>query len=197
MPKLNATHLPERLQEHIAKMERGEEVEAKKDKTLLSDEWQQALKDALQAQKVLKKSHKRPKTQAEKDALGWREIREVRLEIYRQALGELKDDMHLHVRKLQHQREAKAARVFMDAWSRAKKDGKDSLASKAAGNIALTRAGFGRPQTMGLTKRDREIQQMEEDILKQLTNKQSQSDKQQTIVTKKATKTAEPKRKWK
>lgn len=197
MPKINATHLTERLQDHIAKMERGEEVEAKKDKTLLSDKWQQALKDALQAQKALKKSHKRPKTQAEKDALGWKEIREVRLEIYRQALGELKDDMHLHIRKLQQQREAKAARVFMDAWSQAGKDGKDSLAAKVAGNIALTRAGFGRPQGMGLTRRDREVQQMEEDILKQLANKSSQNNKQQKVVTKKATKTVASKRKVK
>lgn len=197
MPKINATHLTERLQEHIAKMKRGEEVESKKDKTLLSNEWQQALKDALQAQKALKKSHKRPKTQAEKDALGWKEIREVRLEIYQQALGELKDDMHLHIRKLQQQREAKAARVFMDAWSQAGKDSKDSLAAKVAGNIALTRAGFGRPQGMGLTRRDREMQQMEEDILKQLANKPSHTDKQQKIVAKKATKTVASKRKVK
>lgn len=197
MPKINATHLTERLQDHIAKMERGKEVEAKKDKTLLSNEWQQALKDALQAQKALKKSHKRPKTQAEKDALGWKEIREVRLEIYRQALGELKDDMHLHIRKLQQQREAKAARVFMDAWSQAGKDGKDSLAAKVASNIALTRAGFGRPQSMGLTRRDREVQQMEEDILKQLANIPSHTDKQQKMVAKKAIKTVASKRKVK
>lgn len=197
MPKLNATHLPERLQEHIAKMKRGEEVEAKKDKTLLSDKWQQALKDALQAQKVLKKSHKRPKTQAEKDALGWKEIREVRLAIYQQALRELNDEIVGHMRQLQRQREAKAARVFMDAWSQAGKDGKDSLAAKVAGNIALTRAGFGRPQGMGLTRRDREMQQMEEDILKQLVNKPSHTDKQQKIVAKKATKTVASKRKVK
>lgn len=197
MPKLNATHLPERLQEHIAKMRRGEEVEAKKDKTLLSDKWQQALKDALQAQKVLKKSHQRPKTQAEKDALGWKEIREVRLAIYELALRELNDEMLYHMRQLKSEREAKAARVFMDAWSQAGKDGKDSLATKVAGNIALTRAGFGRPRRMGLTRRDRDVQQMEEDILKQLANKPSHTDKQEKIVPKKASKTIISKRKIK
>jgi hypothetical protein len=197
MPKINATHLTERLQDHITKMERGEEVEAKKDKTLLSSQWQQALKDALQAQKALKKSHKRPKTQAEKDALGWKEIREVRLEIYRQALVELKEDMHLHLRELQHQGEVKAARVFMDAWSRAIKDGKDGLSAMITGQIAQTRAGFDPKQSVGLTKRDREIQQMEEAILKQLANQSSQSDKQQKIVTKKAAKTMASKQKGK
>ena len=46
MPKLNATHLPERLKEAIEQLERGEEVEAKKNKTLLNAEQQQALEDA-------------------------------------------------------------------------------------------------------------------------------------------------------
>ena len=89
MPKLNNTHLPERIQEHIAKMERGEEVEAKKDKTLLNEQQQKQLKEALAQQQQLKKTHKRPKTQVEKDAIGWKEIRDVRLRIYKQALEEL------------------------------------------------------------------------------------------------------------
>jgi len=54
MPKLNNTHLPERIQEHIAKMERGEEVEAKKDKTLLNEQQQKELKEALAKQQQLK-----------------------------------------------------------------------------------------------------------------------------------------------
>ena len=56
MPKLNNTHLPQRIQEHIEKMERGEEVEAKKDKTLLNLTHQQLLKDLLAHQQQLKKS---------------------------------------------------------------------------------------------------------------------------------------------
>ena len=57
MPKLNIIHLLSRLKEHIEKMERGEEVEAKKDKTLLNKTQQQALKDALSKQQQLKKKH--------------------------------------------------------------------------------------------------------------------------------------------
>jgi hypothetical protein len=38
-------------------MERGEEVEAKKDRTLLNKTQQQALKDALSKQQQLKKKH--------------------------------------------------------------------------------------------------------------------------------------------
>jgi hypothetical protein len=179
MPKLNNTHLPERIQEHIAKMERGEEVEAKKDKTLLNEQQQKELKEALAHQQQLKKTHKRPKTQEEKDAIGWKEIRDVRLGIYKQALEELSANVVDDIKELQRQREAKAARVFMDAWSKAGKEGKVGNSALSAGNIALTRAGFGIPQSSMLTKRDREIRALEEGLLKQFENELSNEQKEQ------------------
>ena len=179
MPKLNNTHLPERIQEQIAKMERGEEVEAKKDKTLLNEQQQKELKEALAHQQQLKKTHKRPKTQEEKDAIGWKEIRDVRLGIYKQALEELSANVVDDIKELQRQREAKAARVFMDAWSRAGKEGKVGNSALSAGNIALTRAGFGIPQSSMLTKRDREIRALEEGLLKQFESELSSEQKEQ------------------
>ena len=179
MPKLNNTHLPERIQEHIEKMERGEEVEAKKDKTLLNEQQQKQLKEALAQQQHLKKTHKRPKTQEEKDAIGWKEIRDVRLGIYKQALEELSANVVDDIKELQRQREAKAARVFMDAWSKAGKEGKVGNSALSAGNIALTRAGFGIPQSSMLTKRDREIRALEEELLKQFENELSSEQKEQ------------------
>jgi len=179
MPKLNNTHLPERIQEHIAKMERGEEVEAKKDKTLLNEQQQKELKEALAQQQQLKKTHKRPKTQEEKDAIGWKEIREVRLEIYRQALEQLSANVVDDIRELQRQREAKAARVFMEAWSKAGKRGRVGSSAISAGNIALTRAGFTPQGHFGLTKRDREIKAFEEEFLKQSENELSEEEKEQ------------------
>jgi len=179
MPKLNNTHLPERIQEHIAKIERGEEVEAKKDKTLLNEQQQKELKEALAHQQKLKKTHKRPKTQEEKDAIGWKEIREVRLGIYKQALKELNANVVDDIRELQRQREAKAARVFMEAWSKAGKEGKVGNSAISAGNIALTRAGFTPQGHFGLTKRDREIRAFEEEFLKQSENELSEEEKEQ------------------
>lgn len=178
MPKLNNTHLPERIQEHITKMERGEEVEAKKDKTLLNEQQQKQLKEALAQQQQLKKTHKRPKTQEEKDAIGWKEIREVRLEIYKQALEELNANVVDDIRELQKQREARAARVFMDAWSKAIDEGKRGASAESAGNIALTRAGFTTKGSIGLTKRDREIRAFEEEFLKQSENELSDEEKE-------------------
>jgi hypothetical protein len=179
MPKLNNTHLPERIQEHIAKMERGEEVEAKKDKTLLNEQQQKQLKEALAQQQQLKKTHKRPKTQEEKDAIGWKEIRDVRLGIYKQALEELNANVVDDIKKLQKQRETQAAKIFMEAWSKAGKEGKVGNSAISAGNIALTRAGFTPQGSIGLTKRDREIRAFEEEFLKQSENELSEEEKEQ------------------
>ena len=195
MPKLNNTHLPERIQEHIKKMERGEEVEAKKDKTLLNEQQQKELKEALAHQQQLKKTHKRPKTQEEKDAIGWKEIREVRLEIYKQALEELNANVVDDIRELQRQREIQAAKIFMEAWSKAGKEGKFGNSAISAGNIALTRAHFGIPQSSMLTKRDREIRASEEAILKMLESKLSVEEKEQLDLVKEHEKTVKKRKK--
>lgn len=179
MPKLNNTHLPQRIQEHIEKMEHGEEVEAKKDKTLLNAMQQQALKDALEVQKALKKTHKRPKTKEEKDKIGWKEIREVRLEIYKQALNELNQNAVTDIRELQRQREAKGNRVFVGAWSESVKEGKRGASAESAGNIALTRAGFSPKRSVRLSKRDREIRDLEDALRKQFEAEASDAEKEQ------------------
>ena len=56
MPKLNQTHLPDRLREAIEQLERGEEVEAKKNKTLLNADQQKALEDAWNEQQALRRT---------------------------------------------------------------------------------------------------------------------------------------------
>ena len=85
MPKLNATHLPSRIQEVIDQLERGEEVHQNKNGTLLTEGQQRALADAWTQQQALRKKHKPPKTEEEKQNLGWKDKREVRIEIYKQA----------------------------------------------------------------------------------------------------------------
>jgi hypothetical protein len=195
VPKLNNTHLPQRIQEHIEKMEHGEEVEAKKDKTLLNDEQRQALKDALAHQQQLKKLHKRPKTQEEKDKIGWKEIREVRLEIYKQALAELQTNLAKDMKELQRQREAKANREYMDAWSKAIKEGKSGASAQSVGNIALTRAGFSPSHSAGLSKRDREIRDMEDALRKQFEVQASDEEKEHLAILKEHEKALEKRKK--
>jgi len=141
MPKLNITHLTERLTKRIEQLEQGAAIEARDINALLSDEQQQALKDAWATQQALRKQHKQPKTDAAKRELGWKTIREVRLDIYRQALADAKSNLVKGMQDLQRESEVRAARVFMEAFSEAHKQGKNT---HSAGNIALTRAGFNK-----------------------------------------------------
>ena len=179
MPKLNPTHLPERLKSRIEQLERGEALEARDINALLNEQQQKALADAWAAQQALRKQHKPPKTDAEKAALGWKTIREVRLDIYRQALAEAQNGLVNGIEELQQQREIKAARVFMDAFSEAGKTGKNAW---SAGNIALTRAGFNRVDgfsNRGLSKRDREIRAMEDALRERFEAEMTDDEREQ------------------
>lgn len=141
MPKLNITHLTERLAKRIEQLEQGVALEARDINALLNDTQQQALKNAWTQQQLLRKQHRQPKTTAEIEKLGWKTIREVRLDIYRQALAEAKHNLVHGIKELQHKSEVRAARVFMDAFSKAVDEGKNA---HIAGNIAMTRAGFNK-----------------------------------------------------
>ena len=141
MPKLDITHLTERLTKRIEQLEQGIALQARDINALLNHSQQQALKDAWAQQQLLRKQHRQPKTTAEIEKLGWKTIREVRLEIYRQALVEANHNLVDGIKELQHKSEVRAARVFMDAFSKAVNEGKNAY---SAGNIAMTRAGFNK-----------------------------------------------------
>ena len=187
MPKLNATHLPERIQEHITQMESGDEYEAKKDKTLLTDEQRKAFDDAWVIQQVLRKTHKPPKTEEEKQRIGWKTIREVRIEIYKQALKQLQANAVDDIKELQKQREAKANRVFMDAWSEAVRQGKQGLSAESAGNIALQRARFT-VENVRTTKRDKEVWALEEELKKRFEAEMTDEEREQHELIKESKK---------
>lgn len=99
MPKLNFTHLIGRIQERIEQLERGDALEARDINVLFTKEQQQALKDAWTKQQALRKIHKSPKTNEGVQKIGWKTIREVRLEIYKQALT----ISYLHYKSLKQQ----------------------------------------------------------------------------------------------
>jgi hypothetical protein len=141
MPKLDITHLTERLTKRIEQLEQGIALQARDINALLNHSQQQALKDAWEQQQVLRKQYRQPKTKVEIEKLGWKTIREVRLDIYRQALAEAKHNLVDGIKELQHKSEVRAARVFMDAFSKAVDENKNA---HSAGNIAMTRAGFNK-----------------------------------------------------
>jgi hypothetical protein len=178
MPKLNITHLVGRIQERIGQLERGDALEARDINALLTKEQQQALKDAWTVQQALRKIHKPPKTNEEAQKIGWKTIREVRLEIYKQALQEAQDGMGDGIEKLLHQSEVKAARVFLDAYFNAK----EGTSKWSAGNIALRRNGFNRIDGQSYSngdKRSREMNAWEDSMREKMEADLSAEEKEQ------------------
>ena len=174
MPKLNITHLPKRLSRRIEQLENGEALEARDINALLTPEQQQELKAALAAQHELKKNHKSPpKTEEAKKQLGWKTIRAVRLEVYRKALQEALDGQLDGQLELQKKSEIRAARVFMGAFSKAHAAGENA---HSAGRVALTQAGFGKVHIQ-LSKRDREVTELEDMLVKQIEDGLSDEDR--------------------
>jgi hypothetical protein len=175
MPKLNPTHLPDRLKEAINQLEAGIEVEAKKNKTLLNAKQQQVLEDAWNEQQALRKQHKPPKTEAEKKKIGWKDKREVRIEIYKQSHKELMDNIFdIHLKQLERE-QAKATKAYLKGYFGAT-DGQDK---DSAGKIAVQRAGFMVSTTRGMSKRDLEVRRVEEELLKRFEAEMTDEEREQ------------------
>ncbi len=175
MPKLNTEQLMERIQKRIHQLEFGEEVAAKDIKALLSTEQQQQLVDALAEQAELKKN-KRARTDAEKQVLGWKSIREVRLDVLRAALNAANDGLLADYERRLKEKEVRQANIYLREYSEARKANKDIFAAQGAANNALTRAALPRvdgQDVNSMSKRDREVfaleAQLKERIRSQMT----------------------------
>jgi hypothetical protein len=180
MPKLNPTHLPERLKEAIKELEAGIEVEAKKNKTLLNAQQQKELDDAWTKQQALRKQHKPPKTEAEKKKIGWKDKREVRIEIYKQALAELEEDVFdIHLKQLAKE-QAKATKAYLKGYFGATQ-GQDK---DSAGKIAVQRAGFKVSTTRRMSKRDLEVRRIEDELLKRFEAEMTDDEREQRDLLK-------------
>jgi hypothetical protein len=175
MPKLNTEHLMERIQKRIHQFELREEVAAKDIKALLNAEQQQQLADALAAQVELKKIQ-RARTDAEKQALGWKSIREVRLDVLRAALTAANDGLLADYERRLNEKEVRQANIYLREYSDARKADKSVFAAQGAANNALTRAALPRVDgrdANSMSKRDREVfaveAQLKEHIRSQMT----------------------------
>ena len=180
MPKLNQTHLPERLKEAIQQLENGIEVEAKKNKTLLSPAQQKELEDAWTKQQALRKQYKPPKTEQEKKRIGWKDKREVRIEIYKKALAELEEDIFdIHLKQLAKE-QAKATKAYLKGYFEAT-EGQDR---DSAGKIAAQRAGFRVLRNQALTKRDKEVRDLEDALRKRFEAEMTDEEREQQELLK-------------
>jgi hypothetical protein len=181
VPKLNTEQLMERLERRIHQLELGEEVAAKDIKALLNAEQQQQLVDALAAQVELKKS-KRARTEEEKQALGWKSIREVRLDVLRAALNAANDDLFADYDRRLREKEVRQANIYLREYSEARKADKSVFSAQGAANNALTRAALprvDRQAVRSLSKRDKEVFEMEEELKRRIRSEMTAEELEQ------------------
>ena len=170
MPKLDLTHIAERLKARLADLKDGKEVAAREVRALLNDEQLTAMDKAWVEQLELRKNST-ARTKEEKKAQGWKKIREIYIAAYEIALIEATELQVDAWEKKQRDAEIRQAKIYMDSYSKAIKDGKDNTTAKNIANNDLTRAGLKRldGEVVGhINKRNREVNAMEDALREQL-----------------------------
>ncbi len=162
MPKLDDTHLADRLKKRIAELESDKEVAAKDIRAVLTEEQLAAIDTAWTEQQLLRKG-KRARNEQEQQELGWRTKRDIRLEVLRQALVEAEDNLVDAYKKKQKKSEARAGKIYFDALYEAIDEGKPRNQAANWANNELTRAGLNRMdgvQVHRLSRRDEELREL-------------------------------------
>ena len=111
MPKLDGTHLPQRLAERLADLKADKEVAVRDVKALLSDEQNSAMDMAWAEQQALRKV-KRARTKYEERELGWKTKREIYIEAYEKALSEASDGVLEELERLQLEATKRQMRIY-------------------------------------------------------------------------------------
>ena len=179
MPKLNHFQITSRLEARLAELENGVEIEARDIKVLLTDEQNELLDRLWDEQQLIRTTHK-TKSKAEADGLVWKTKKEIRIDVYKQAIAEANNSALDEILKEQEASEVRGAKIFMDAYCEALDKEKDGM---VAGNIALVRNGFKRidneTRRLGLNERDKEILAMENAIKDRIIKEMSADEFEQ------------------
>jgi hypothetical protein len=138
---------------------------------------------------VTSKNERRRVTQEER--FGWQTKRDIRLRLLRDTLNELNNNLLAELDKEQERKTIKAARIFLDAYFKAVDEQKNPWAEA---NAALQRNGFRREDQRwgrGFTKRDIEVREMEEALLKRFEAEMTEEEREQLSMSKEYDKQAE------
>ena len=181
MPKLDGTQIAHRLRERLEELRQGKEVAARDLRALLTEERQAAMDAAWAEQQELRKQ-KRARTKEEEIELGWKTKREIQIEAYAKAVDEADAAMLATLEGLQEKAKVRQARIYMDSYFKATKDGKTPAVARNLANNDLTRAGLNRVdgQVVGYqSKHDREIWEMEQQILGRIRSEMTPEELEQ------------------
>jgi hypothetical protein len=181
MPKLDGTHIASRLRERLEELRAGKEVAARDLRALLTSEQVNAMDAAWVEQQTLRKQ-KRARTKEEEAALGWKTKREIQIEAYERAVEESDLGMLETVEELQRKAEVRGARIYMDEYCKARAEGKSDEGASNRANIELTTSGVQRSDGRSvqfLSKRDREVWEMERQIKQQARSEMTPEELEQ------------------
>ena len=113
------------------------------------------------------------------ERFGWKTIREVRIDSYREALKLASDNILEELEKEQYKQQVRADRIFLDAYFGAK-DGQDKFSQ---GNIALMRSGIRKLNARGhyvdINTRDKDSWQLEAELKKHFEMEMSEEEREQ------------------
>ena len=113
------------------------------------------------------------------EQFGWKTIREVRIECYRQALQTAKDNILEDLEKEQFRQQVRADKIFLDAYFGVKQ-GQDAFSQ---GNIALMRNGIRKINARGhyvdINTRDKDSWQLEAELKKRFEVEMSEEEREQ------------------
>jgi len=184
MPKLNLDQLIDRLAKRITQLESGKLLEARDINVLLTAEQQQRLKDSWLKQQHLRKIHKIPKTDKDKKDIGWKNIKEVRLEVLNQALTEAENGLSESYEKRLKELEIKQAKIYLNKYMTEIDKGVDKVSAAKRANNELTKNGLRRidgalVSKIGLNKRDTEIRNLEDKLYERFDLELTNEEKEQ------------------
>ena len=143
MPKLDATHLPGRIQRRLEQLEAGKSVAAKDIRAVLTTQQQTQLDCEWREQQLLRQQ-KRARTENEQAELGWKTKREVIISVLKGALAEAEDGELAALEEKMKRKEVRQARIYFEALKEAEQKGKTGQAAHDYADNALVRAGLRR-----------------------------------------------------
>ncbi len=166
MPKLDGTHIVERLRGRLDELRVGKEVAARDLRALLTAK-QVAEMDASWAEQQALRKQKRARTKEEEVALGWKTKREIQIEAYERAYDEARDNEVKAWEKKLRDAEVRGARIYMDEYCKARNEGKSEEVARNRANNQLTKAELQREDGKKVWRqnpRDKEVWEMEQQI---------------------------------
>jgi hypothetical protein len=129
MPKLDGTHIAERLQGRLDEMQRGEDIAARDLRAVLTDE-QVAAMDAAWAEQQALRKQKRARTKEEEAALGWKTKRDVHIAALEAALHDAQESEVAAWEKRVEDSSIRQGRVYFDEVKRQMDAGVDEATAK-------------------------------------------------------------------